>query len=62
MRQKKLQAVECHWIDRLMDQLDWSESDINIGTSAKLTRAAHVKFEKNTRQPVALDDTVHRTL
>ncbi len=36
-----------------MDQLDWSESDINIGTSAKLTRTAHVKFEKNTRQPVA---------
>lgn len=48
MRQKKKQAVECHWIDTLMDQLDWSESNIDIGASAKLTRAAHAKFKKNT--------------
>ena len=44
-----------------MDQLDWSESDINVGTSAKLTRTAHAKFEKKhgNQWPCM---TLHQTL
>ena len=62
MRQKKKQAVECHWIDTLMDQLDWSESNIDIGASPKLTQTVHAKFKEKTRQPVALGDSTPNTL
>ena len=62
VRQKKIQAVECHWMHTLMDHLDWSERNIDIRASAKLKRTVHAKFEKTARQPVALDGAIHRTL